>query len=159
MNVRRIAVTLAPFLALCLGAGLLGSFATARSVSTWYTQIAKPSWTPPGAVFGPVWTVLYVAMAVSAWLVWRRLGLRGGRFELGLFAVQLALNAAWSFLFFGLRSPGLAVVGISVLWASIVATMLAFRPVSRPAAWLLAPYLVWVSFAAALNASIWSLNA
>ncbi len=154
---RSLAV-LGAFVVGCVLVGALGAFATASSVATWYPTLTKPSWTPPDAWFGPVWTALYVAMGVAAWLVWRAREWNETRTPLVLFAVQLALNAAWSFLFFGLRSPGLALVEIVALWVAIVATLLAFGRVSRLAAWLLTPYLAWVSFAMALNLAIWTLN-
>jgi translocator protein len=125
----------------------------------WYLALNKPSWHPPAWVFGPVWSTLYVLMAVSAWLVWREGGFaRQGR-PLTLFLVQLVLNAAWSPLFFGLQRPGVAFVEIIILWLAIAATIVAFRRVHRVAAWLLVPYLAWVSFAAFLNGTLWRLNA
>jgi tryptophan-rich sensory protein len=124
----------------------------------WYAALRKPSWTPPNWLFGPVWTVLYLAMAVAAWLVWREGGLRVQTVPLSLFAGQLILNAAWSWLFFGLHRPGAALVDIVALFALILATALAFRPVSPAAAALLLPYLGWVGFATALNAALWWLN-
>lgn len=125
----------------------------------WYATLRKPSWNPPAWVFGPVWTALYTMMAVAAWLVWRRGGWAAQRRPLALFLVQLALNAGWTPLFFGLKSPGLALAEIGLLWLAIVGTLIAFARVSRAAAWLLAPYLAWVSFAAALNFALWRLNA
>lgn len=142
----------------CLLVGLSGSLVTATSVREWYPLLRKPSWTPPDYLFGPVWTVLYLLMGVSAWLIWRTAAGRPRRVALACFAIQLALNAAWSFLFFGLRSPGWAAVEIVLLWCSIVATLLAFVRIDRLAAGLLLPYLLWVSYAAALNVAIWSLN-
>jgi len=124
----------------------------------WYESLNKPAWNPPGWIFGPVWTALYAMMAVSAWLVWKRGGFATQRRPLGLFLVQLALNALWTPLFFGLRQPGMAFAEILLLWVAILMTLLAFRPVSRAAAWLLVPYLAWVSFAAVLNGTIWRLN-
>lgn len=123
----------------------------------WYAALAKPTWTPPGWLFGPVWTVLYVTIAISAWLAW----IKQPRFgpALALWFVQLALNGIWSWLFFGLERPGLAAIDIVVLLAAIVATALAFVRVSRPAALMLVPYVLWVSFATALNLAIWRLNA
>ncbi len=135
---------------------LVGAFFTPGA---WYAELDKPSWNPPSWVFGPVWTALYATMGVSAWLVWRERGLSGARGALTLFDVQLALNAAWSWLFFGLQRPGLAFAEIVALWLAIVATLAAFARHSRPAAWLLSPYLAWVTFAAALNFAIWRLNA
>jgi tryptophan-rich sensory protein len=124
----------------------------------WYASLKKPSWNPPGWVFGPVWTTLYVMMAVAAWLVWKRGGFSSQRPALVLFLAQLALNAAWTPLFFGLHRPGLAFAEILLLWLAIAAALAAFRPVSRAAAWLLTPYLAWVSFAAVLNFALWRLN-
>jgi tryptophan-rich sensory protein len=136
----------------------LGTWLTSRSVTTWYPTLVKPAWTPPGWVFGPAWTVLYVLMAFAAWLVWQeRARYPAGR-ALTLYAAQLVLNVTWSGLFFGLRSPGAGLVGISVLWVAIVATMAAFWRVHRLATWLLAPYLAWVSYAVSLNGALWWLN-
>jgi tryptophan-rich sensory protein len=124
----------------------------------WYASLNKPAWNPPGWIFGPAWTTLYAMMAVAAWLVWQRGGFAAQRRPLGLFLAQLALNALWTPLFFGLRQSGVAFAEILLLWLAIGATLLAFRPVSRAAAWLLVPYLAWVSFAAVLNGTIWRLN-
>lgn len=125
----------------------------------WYAQLEKPSWNPPGWIFAPVWTVLYALMAIAAWLIWRSGGFRMRREPLGLFLVQLILNAAWSPLFFGLHQPVLAFVEILLLWLALLATLLSFWKVNRVAAGLLMPYLVWITFAAALNFTLWRLNA
>ena len=154
----RDVVVLAGFLALCFGASALGSVLFTLRMDDWYAALRKPSFNPPGWVFGPVWTVLYACMAIAAWLVWRRLGFSGGAGPLTLFAVQLALNAAWMPLFAGLKSPGLAFADIVALWVMIVATMVAFFRVSRPAGWLMAPYLAWTTFAAVLNFALWRMN-
>jgi len=146
------------WLALCLGVSGVGGAITATSVGGWYQTLAKPPFNPPEWVFAPVWITLYVAMAVAAWLVWRRAEFADARRPLILFAAQLALNLLWSALFFGLQSPGWALVEIPFLWAAIAATTLAFRPASPLAALLLVPYLLWVSFAVVLNASVWWLN-
>jgi tryptophan-rich sensory protein len=148
------------FIVLCFAAAGLGGYWTASSVSEggWYYQIAKPSWTPPSWLFGPVWTVLYLAMAVAGWLVWRRGGWAAHRGALTLFLVQLTLNAIWSGLFFGLHSPGLAMIEILLLWIAILLTARAFFRVSPLAGWLLVPYLLWVSFASVLNFAVWQLN-
>ena len=160
MSALRQVIGLVVFLAAVFAAAGVGSLFTARSVAEWYPALAKPSWTPPNAVFGPVWTVLYLLMAVAAWLVWRKAGgLGAARLPLALFAVQLALNAAWSVLFFGLRMPGLAFGELVVLWLAIAATLAAFRRVVPAAGLLLAPYLAWVTFAGALNFALWRLNA
>lgn len=156
---RRDLLALAVSLAACFAAAGLGSLATAPRIPNWYADLDKPAWTPPGWVFGPVWSVLYLMMAVAAWLVWRNSAGRERRLPLGLFAVQLVLNCLWSFLFFGLQNPLAALIEIGLLWAAILATAVAFRPRSRLAAMLLVPYLAWVSFAAVLNFAIWRLNA
>ncbi len=137
----------------------VGGSATATGAGSWYRTIEKPPWNPPDAVFGPVWTLLYVLMAVAAWLVVRE-GVRRREVRVALVAyvVQLALNLAWSVVFFGLESPGGGVVVIAALLASIVATIMLFRPLRPLAAWLLVPYLAWVAFAASLNVAVLVLN-
>jgi len=151
---------LAACLLICQAAGAIGSVFTAQSLGVWYASLAKPSFNPPGWVFGPVWTTLYTLMGISAWLVWRRGSLADPpvRNALFLFLVQLFLNALWSFLFFGLRSPLLALADILGLLIAILATIAAFKPISPISAWLMVPYLAWVSFATILNAAIWKLN-
>jgi tryptophan-rich sensory protein len=149
---------LAVFLVLCFGVATLGSVATTPNVRTWYLGLVKPGWTPPGWVFGPVWSILYFAMSIAGWLVWRQMGLRGAALPLTLFGVQLALNGTWSWLFFGLHSPGIAFVEIVLLWLAIAVTAAAFWRRSVVAGWLFVPYLVWVSFAAVLNFAVWRLN-
>jgi tryptophan-rich sensory protein len=124
----------------------------------WYARLAKPDWTPPGYLFGPVWTSLYTMMGISAWLLWRRVGLPGSKIAFILFFAQLILNGMWSWLFFGLHKPGLAFIELCLLWIMIFGTLIAFWRVYLPSGILLVPYLVWVSFAAALNFSIWWLN-
>jgi tryptophan-rich sensory protein len=150
---------LVAFLALCFGVAALGGWWTAESVGTWYKTLRKPSWNPPSWVFGPVWTALYTMMAVAAWLVWRRRREVPVRVPLTLFAVQLALNLAWSGLFFAMRRPDLGVLDIAALWVVLAATTAAFFRVRTLAGALLVPYLLWVSFAAALNVALWRLNA
>jgi translocator protein len=152
-------IALVLVLLVCLGVGALGSLATLRSIGDWYSALRKPPWNPPSWIFGPVWTALYASMAVAAWLVWLRAGLSAAWGALGLFVLQLVLNLGWSWLFFGLRNPGAAVLEIALLWVSILLTLLAFRRISPAAGWLMVPYLGWVSFAAALNFTIWRLNA
>lgn len=142
-------------LLICWGAAALGGVWTASGVDGWYRTLSRPSWTPPDAVFGPVWAALYTAMAVSAWLIWRR---AGWGWSLAAFAAQLVLNVAWSGLFFGAQRIGLALLDIVALWAAILLCIALFRPVSTAASLLLAPYLAWVSYAAALNFSIWRMN-
>jgi len=146
------------FLAVCFAVSGMGAIFTSRSVSEWYPVLQKPSWNPPAWVFGPVWTVLYLMMAIAAWMVWRRRGFREGAAALLIFAFQLALNAAWSPLFFGLRNPLAGLLDIIPLWAAILVTIAAFRKISPLAAALLIPYWLWVSFATALNFMIWRLN-
>ena len=148
-------LALAGFLGASAAVALLSGLATASSVRSWYPALAKPSWTPPSWLFGPVWTLLYTLIAIAGWRVWRRFGWGEA---LAAFGIQLALNAAWSFCFFGARSPLAGLVDIALLWAAIVVTFDRFRRVDRKAAWLLAPYLGWVTFAAALNLEIWRLN-
>lgn len=144
------------WLLLCFAAASLGAV---FMPGQWYAALQKPSWNPPGWVFGPVWTALYTMMAVAAWLVWKQGGFAAQRRGLTPFLVQLALNAAWTPLFFGLHRPGLALAEILLLWLAIVWTIASFWPVHRVAAGLLLPYLAWVSFAAVLNGTLWRLNA
>lgn len=124
----------------------------------WYRELAKPSWRPPDRVFGPIWFVLYVSIAASGWLIWREAGFAGAEQALVVYAVQLALNALWPAVFFGLRRPGLAFIEVVCLWLAILATIVAFRPIDALAAYLLIPYLLWVGFAVVLNFRIWRLN-
>ena len=156
MSRSKIILGLCGWLLLCFAAAAFGAF---FSPGEWYAALDKPSWNPPSWVFGPVWTLLYLMMAVAAWLVWKRGGFAAHRGPLTLFLGQLALNAAWSPLFFGLQRPGPAFIVIILLWLAILATLLAFRPIHRPAAWLLVPYLAWVTFAAVLNGVLWQMNA
>ncbi len=147
--------TLALSLGLCFTVGWFGA---QFQPGPWYVQLAKPFWTPPDAVFAPVWTFLYALMAVAAWLVWRQEGFARGARPLVVYGIQLAFNAAWSWIFFGLHRPGLAFGEIVVLWFLIVWTVIEFWRRSRPAGLLLVPYFVWTSFAVALNFTIWRLN-
>jgi tryptophan-rich sensory protein len=124
----------------------------------WYRALAKPPWCPPDWVFGPVWTVLYLTVAVSGWLVWRQSSLGDAPAAFVAYGLQLALNGLWSTIFFGLRRPDLAFVEIVFLWLSILATIAVFHPISPTASYLLIPYACWVSFAVALNFSVWRLN-
>jgi tryptophan-rich sensory protein len=141
---------------LCFAAPALGAFSMPGA---WHASLNKPSWNPPAWIFGPVWTLLYTLMAVAAWLVWRRGGFAAQRRPLTWFLIQLVFNAAWTPLFFGLRQPGWAFADIVLMWLAIVTTLAAFWRVHRGAAWLLVPYLVWVSFASALNFTLWRMNA
>lgn len=157
---KRDLLALVGFIVLCFAAAGLGGLWTAPATSAggWYSQIAKPAWTPPSWLFGPVWTALYLMMAIAAWLVWRQGGWAAQGRPLTLFLVQLALNALWSGLFFGLRSPGLGMIEIVFLWLAILLTLLAFLRVTPVAGWMMVPYLLWVTFASALNFAVWRLN-
>ncbi|MFZ1053803.1 MAG: TspO/MBR family protein [Candidatus Sulfotelmatobacter sp.] len=152
-------VALAAFVALTFSAAGIGSAFTAQSVCTWYPTLRKPPGNPPASYFGPVWTVLYFLMTLAAWNVWRvGDGWSGTSPAITIFLIQLALNAAWSAIFFGLRSPGLALAEIILLWAAILATTILFWRISTFSGALLLPYLSWVTYAAYLNAGIWHLN-
>lgn len=150
-------IGLAGWLVICFAAAAIGAAASIQA-GTFYAQIIRPDWAPPGAVFGPVWTVLYVLMGISAWLVWRKGGYRTASVALKLFFIQLAINALWSWLFFAWRLGAMAFVDIILLLVLIVATIVAFWRYSRLAGALLVPYLLWVGFASVLNYSIWQLN-
>lgn len=151
-------IGLCVLIGICFVAAAIGSWFTAASVKTWYPTLRKPAGTPPAWVFGPVWSTLYTLMATAAWLVWKQRSAADVTVALALFFTQLALNATWSFVFFGLRRPGLALLEILVLLAAILATMTQFAQFSRPAVWLMTPYVVWVSYATFLNYGIWRLN-
>jgi tryptophan-rich sensory protein len=151
-------IGLLAFIILCLVVSGIGGAITATSVGTWYQTLEKPPFNPPDWVFAPVWTTLYILMAIAAWRVWR-----GRSFEvmgkaLAVFAVQLGLNLAWSFLFFGLQRIDLALVEIVILLCTIITNMVMFWRIDRPAGLLFGPYAVWVTYAAVLNASLWLLN-
>jgi benzodiazapine receptor len=152
----RSATGLAASLAAVVATAAVGGSATDPG-ETWYRDLDKPAWQPPGAVFGPVWGVLYASQAVAAWLVWRAGG-ADARPALRVHGAQLLLNAGWSVLFFGLHRVGWALLEIAVLWIAIAATIRRFRRHSTTAGWLMVPYLVWVTFAAALTAAIWRRN-
>jgi len=145
------------WLAICFCAAAVGGFASANA-GTFYQDLVRPDWAPPAWLFAPAWTVLYFLMAIAAWLVWRDRGFRGASTALSLFLIQLAANALWTWLFFAWQLGALAFVEIVVLWALIVATIVAFRRVRPVAAALLLPYLAWVTFASALAWSTWQLN-
>ena len=158
-NAFKTGLALAGFIVLCLAVGATGGAVTATSVGTWYAALEKPAFNPPDWVFAPVWTALYVMMAIGAWRVWLKAGeAPGARPALGLWSLQLALNLTWSFVFFGARLIGAALAEIVVLLAAIVATLVLFWRVDRAAGWLLVPYAAWVAFAAVLTAAIWRLN-
>lgn len=143
----------------CLGAGFIGSVFTFESIPTWYAGLKKPFFNPPNWLFGPVWTILYLMMAIAAYLVWQK-GLTDGKVQTGLelFAIQLVLNVCWSIIFFGLQAPLFAFVEIVALWLAIFLTIQKFSQVSATAGRLLLPYLAWVSFASILNLSVYLLN-
>ncbi len=142
----------------CFVAAAIGGFATAASVNDWYAQLNLPDWNPPGWVFGPVWTALYLMMGIAAWIVWKDTSGSSQKLPLGWFLFHLLLNSLWSILFFGLRQPGWAFAEILLLWAAIVVSIVLFYRHSRVAAALLIPYLLWVTFASFLNFRIWQLN-
>jgi tryptophan-rich sensory protein len=144
------------FLAVCLGVMALGGALTATTVRTWYQTLEKPGFAPPDWIFGPVWTSLYIMIAVAGWLVWRRTGVRGP--ALALFAVQLALNLGWTMLFFGMTWIGAALLEIVILWIMIAAATRTFFSISKTAGLLFLPYLLWVAYAALLNGAIWVMN-
>ena len=148
-------VALAGFVAASFLAALTGAW---FPPGPWYERLKKPSWRPPNWLFAPVWTVLYVMMAVAGWPVWRQAGFMGAGLALAAYALQLVINAAWTPLFFGLRRLDLGLVDIVLLWLSIVAAIALFAPISVVAALLLVPYLAWVAFAGALNFALWRLN-
>ncbi len=158
MNPREI-VNLIVCIVVCQAAGIIGSLFTVSSIPTWYASLNKPFFTPPNFVFGPVWITLYTLMGISLFLIirdgWNQPEKRRGLY---FFGAQLFLNALWSILFFGLQSPLLGVVGIIPMWIIILLTILEFRKISRVAAWLLVPYICWVTIATALNISVWLLN-
>jgi tryptophan-rich sensory protein len=143
---------------LCFAVAWVGSSITTPEIGSWYAGLAKPSWTPPNGVFGPVWSILYLCMAVSAWLVWRQNGFRGSANPWTAFGIQLVLNVGWSLCFFGLHKPGVAFLDIVLLWLAILMTIVLFWRRSTPAGILLLPYLLWVSFASVLNYAIWRMN-
>ncbi len=143
----------------CQLAGLIGTLFTVPAIDTWYTGLKKPVFNPPNWLFAPVWIMLYFLIGVSAFLVWREgLSKRETRTAMLLFLVQLVLNAAWTPIFFGLRLPKAAFVLIIAMWLAILATILSFRKISAVAAILMLPYIIWVGFAAVLNAAIAILN-
>jgi tryptophan-rich sensory protein len=146
---------LAAFLLACFAAATTGAV---FRPGAWYDQLDKPSWTPPDWAFPVAWTLLYIAIGVAPWLVWREAGFTGAALPLAVWAVQLLLNAAWSWLFFGLRRMDLAFAEVLALWLSIALMIALFLPVSVTAGLLMIPYLVWTSFAAALNLAVWQRN-
>jgi benzodiazapine receptor len=160
-NARPNWLLLAAFIAAALSAGALGAaYSPAASAATnqWYALLAKPRWAPPDSWLAPVWIALYVLMGTSAWFIWRERYHRGRSPALAAYAIQLILNAAWAPLFFGAKSIGAGLFIIVALWLSIVWTIREFALVKAAAAWMLAPYLIWVSFSSVLNLALWKLN-
>lgn len=146
-------------LIVCQLAGVVGSVFTTPAIPAWYATLKKPAFTPPNWLFSPVWITLFALMGLSAFLVWRKgLDQEGVKTAVSIFVIQLVLNALWSVMFFGLRSPLAGLVEIVFLWVAILVTILYFWRISIPAGILLVPYILWVSFAAVLNFSIWRLN-
>jgi tryptophan-rich sensory protein len=145
--------------AIPVAVGATSGFFTISGVSSWYQTINKPSWNPPSWIFGPVWTTLYIMMGISLFLVWKSdsAGMLK-KIAIALFAAQLILNFFWSFIFFNQRQIGWALVEIVVMWVVILLTIFAFARVNKTAAWLMVPYVSWVSFATILNYTIWKLN-
>jgi len=148
-------ISLIVFIVISLAAGMIGS---RFMPGAWYEGLAKPTWNPPNQVFAPVWTILYILMGVAAWMVWTSGDRIGIKLPIAVFIVQLAFNSLWSYLFFGLQRPDLAFFEIIVLWILICVTLILFWRISKPAGALLIPYLLWVSFATALNYQLWRLN-
>ena len=151
-------VGLIVFLALPLAAAFIGGLATASSVDSWYAELTKPDWTPPGRVIGAVWSVLYPVMGIAAWFVWLQRERASVRVPLMIWAIHLPFNALWSILFFGLQSPGLAFTELILLWLLIALATVAFYTRSIIAGALMTPYLLWVAFAGVLNFRIWWMN-
>ncbi|MFH7016562.1 TspO/MBR family protein [Flavobacterium sp. FlaQc-47] len=147
-------------LVICLMVGYSASTVTRPSVESWYPTLIKPAFNPPNWIFMPMWTLLYILMAVAAGLVWDKIKEQNEEVKkaLGFFLIQLTLNAIWSYLFFGLKNPMLALIEIALLWLMIYETYLKFMKINKTAGYLLIPYMAWVAFAAILNASIWWLN-
>ena len=146
------------FMLVCFSAEFIGGLFTQQSVHSWYLQLIKPTWTPPAFVFAPVWTLLYFLMAISIWLIWDTISQRSKNAAYVLFSTQLILNMLWSALFFSMRSPSLALIDISFLWLLIVWMIVSFHAIRPSAAYFQIPYLLWTSYAWALNFSIWQLN-
>jgi benzodiazapine receptor len=151
-------LSLLAFIAICLAISAIGGVLTAQSAGGWYQTLNKPPFNPPDWVFAPVWTLLYLTIAVAGWRVWLAGGLARARSAIVVYAAQLVLNLAWSFLFFGARMIGAALADIVLLLAAIGVNAAFFARIDRTAAWLLAPYAAWVAFAAILNLALWRLN-
>lgn len=138
--------------------GAVGGLVTSPEIPTWYAGLTKPSFNPPNWLFGPVWTTLYILMGISCYLVWKQPASVARNKALYVFVVQFALNFCWSFIFFGMHETGWALAEMMVLWVTILITIFSFAKFSKTAAWLLVPYISWVSFAILLNGAIWRLN-
>jgi len=150
---------LSVFIIGCELVGAISGLATAKAIPTWYQGLVKPSFNPPNWLFGPVWTLLYAMMGLAAWLIWSKGWQRADvRLALIIFGIQLALNFAWSFIFFANQNLGAALIEIIVMWLAIALTVVVFYKIDHRAAYLLLPYLAWVSFATLLNYSLWRLN-
>ncbi len=145
--------------ALCEIAGLVGAFYTSQAIPTWYAGLIKSELTPPSWIFAPVWTTLFALMGIAVFIIWHKGPRRTDvRVAVVFFAMQLILNVAWSYIFFGMHAPGKALIDILLLWSMIMLTTLTFHPISKIAAWLMVPYLLWVTFAAYLNLTVWLFN-
>jgi len=142
---------------LCEAVGGLGALATTPNITSWYAALAKPSFSPPNWLFGPAWTILYALMGIALFLIWEAKA-KNKTTAYTVFFIQLALNLLWSFLFFYFHLPLVAFVEIVLMWIFILASMISFSKISKPASWLLLPYILWVTFASALNFAVWWLN-
>lgn len=158
MKKKQVWISLVAFIVLCFIVQIIGSFWTKESVSTWYPHLVKPSWTPPDWLFGPVWTFLYILIAIAGWLIYRTNDSLTRTGALMLYGIQLALNFMWSFLFFSLRSPLLGLIDITLLCLFIGLTIIKAWQIRPLASLLLTPYFIWVLYATSLNARIWWLN-
>jgi translocator protein len=145
-------------LVMCQLAGIIGSLFTIQSIPTWYAMLNKPAFNPPNWIFAPVWISLYILMGISFYLIWIKSDVHNFGFLLSVFLLQLVLNAFWTIIFFGLKSPLFAFVEIIVLWLTILICIISFLPISKISSYLLIPYILWVSFAAVLNFELWRLN-
>lgn len=150
-------IKIAVCIAICLALGLFSGFSTVESINSWYRFINKPSWNPPNWIFGPVWTLLYILMGIAVALIWHTQH-QNKKTAITFFVIQFALNIAWSFIFFNLHAIGWAFMEIIVMLFFIAITIFSFYKISKPAAWLMVPYLIWVLFATVLNGTIWHLN-
>jgi benzodiazapine receptor len=155
MSIQRSILGALGALVLTFGAAYIGS---RFPVDEWYAALSKPSWNPPNWLFGPVWSLLYLLMAISVWLVWKKGGFQAAIVPLGVFLLQLVLNAAWSWLFFGLHEMGIAFIEILALWVGILVCIILFWRIIPISGILLVPYLLWVTFASVLNYTLWQLN-